>query len=63
MSVAIVGTGANLASLQFALERLGTESTVTLDGERIQVASHVILPGVVRRRLRWRNCARAGSIR
>ena len=46
MSVAIVGTGANLASLQFALERQGAESTVTLDAERIRAASHVILPGV-----------------
>jgi glutamine amidotransferase len=47
VNVAIVdGGGANLASLQFALDRLGAESLVTADRERILQASHVILPGV-----------------
>ena len=45
--VAIIDSGgANLASLQFALERLGATTTVTADSERLRTASHVILPGV-----------------
>ena len=45
--VAIVdGGGANIASLQFALARLGAESVLTVDPAVIQSASHVILPGV-----------------
>jgi imidazole glycerol-phosphate synthase subunit HisH len=45
--IAIVASGgANIASLQFALQRLGTGSTVTADPEQIRAASHVILPGV-----------------
>ena len=47
MSVVIVASGgANIASLQFALERLGAPSEVTADADRIRAASHVILPGV-----------------
>ena len=47
MNVAIVASGgANIASLQFALERLGSASEVTADADRIRAASHVILPGV-----------------
>ncbi|MBT8131913.1 MAG: imidazole glycerol phosphate synthase subunit HisH [Gammaproteobacteria bacterium] len=38
--------GANLASLQFALQRLGCETTVTADPAQIKAASHVLLPGV-----------------
>ena len=38
--------GANLASLQFALQRLGCTATITDDGECIAQASHVLLPGV-----------------
>ena len=66
MSVVIVASGgANIASLQFALERLG----VGVGGrppmpQRIRAASHVILPG--RRAPRptpWRVCASAGSMR
>jgi len=46
-TVAIVdGGGANLASLQFALERLGCASFVTAAADQILDASHVILPGV-----------------
>lgn len=46
-SVAIVdGGGANIASLQFALSRLGVSSTLTHDPSVIRSASHVILPGV-----------------
>lgn len=44
--VIIASGGANIASLQFALERLGEESAVSADPQRIRAASHVILPGV-----------------
>ncbi|MEO8465216.1 MAG: imidazole glycerol phosphate synthase subunit HisH [Gammaproteobacteria bacterium] len=44
--VIIPSCGANLASLQFALERLGANVPCTEDPERIRAASHVILPGV-----------------
>lgn len=44
--VVTIASGANLASLTFALERLGVRSTVTLEPERIRAATHVILPGV-----------------
>jgi glutamine amidotransferase len=47
--VIIDSGGANMASLRFALERLGASAEVTTDPERIRRASHVILPGVVRR--------------
>lgn len=46
-NVAIIDSGgANIASLQFALERLGAESRLTADPSVINSASHVILPGV-----------------
>ena len=45
--VVIVATGgANIASLQYALERLGVRAPVSADAARIRRASHVILPGV-----------------
>ena len=44
--VIVANGGANIASLQFALERLGTASQVSADAGRIRGASHVILPGV-----------------
>ena len=45
--VAIVdGGGANIASLKFALARLGWTGELTVDAECIRSASHVILPGV-----------------
>lgn len=45
--VAIIdGGGANIASLRFALERLGRDSVLTSDPAVIRAASHVILPGV-----------------
>jgi glutamine amidotransferase len=45
--VVIIGScGSNLASLGFALERLGVDAPVTTDPERVRAASHVILPGV-----------------
>ncbi len=46
-TVAIVdGTGSNIASLRFALERLGSDSVLTTDADVIRRATHVILPGV-----------------
>jgi len=45
--VAIIdGGGANIASLQFALERLGATSMLTTDADVIRSAERVILPGV-----------------
>ena len=44
--VIINSGGANLASLQFALSRLGVDAPVTTDAEAIRNASHVLLPGV-----------------
>lgn len=45
--VAIIdGGGANLASLQFALKRIGAKSILTTEPATITSASHVILPGV-----------------
>src|SRR5471030_2882037 len=38
--------GANLASLKFALERLGAAARVTRDAAEIATAARVILPGV-----------------
>ncbi len=45
--IVIVATGgANIASLQFALQRLEVDSVVSADAAEIRAASHVILPGV-----------------
>lgn len=38
--------GANIASLRYAIERLGVPSTLTTDKQIIRDATHVILPGV-----------------
>jgi glutamine amidotransferase len=38
--------GANLASLQFAFERLGARTEVSTDGSAIASADRVVLPGV-----------------
>ncbi len=47
MSVAIIDSGgANILSLQAALGRLGTDSFVTTDADRIRRAPRVLLPGV-----------------
>lgn len=45
-AVIVDSGGANLASLRYALERLGTDAEVTVDARRIEGASHVLLPGV-----------------
>jgi imidazole glycerol-phosphate synthase subunit HisH len=45
--VVVIGScGSNLASLGFALKRLGVDAPVTEDPDRVRRASHVILPGV-----------------
>ena len=44
--VIIENGGANLASLRFALERLGCTPELTADAGVIRAATHVILPGV-----------------
>ncbi|HKU13128.1 MAG TPA: imidazole glycerol phosphate synthase subunit HisH [Steroidobacteraceae bacterium] len=38
--------GANIASLRFAIERLGVDARVTTDAQAVRDATHVILPGV-----------------
>ena len=46
-SVAIIDSGgANIASLQFALQRLGYDASLTVDADVIREADRVILPGV-----------------
>lgn len=46
-TLAIIDSGgANIASLRFAVERLGATSTLTTDPAVVRAASHVILPGV-----------------
>jgi glutamine amidotransferase len=45
-TVIIDSGGANLASLQFAFERLGEPAEVTSNPARIRAAARVILPGV-----------------
>jgi glutamine amidotransferase len=59
--VAIIDNGgANVASLAFALERLGVEATLTRDPESLAAATHVILPGVGAARDAMQRLERAG---
>ena len=44
--VIIDNGGGNVASVRYALDRLGVEATLSRDPERVRAASHVILPGV-----------------
>lgn len=47
MRLAIIDSGgANIASLRYAIERLGVPSNLTTDAQVIRNATHVILPGV-----------------
>lgn len=46
MIAIIAACGTNIASVNFALQRLGYEATLTNDITIIKRASHVILPGV-----------------
>lgn len=46
-SIAIINSGgANIASLKFALQRLGHAAVLTTDAKEIKAATRVILPGV-----------------
>jgi glutamine amidotransferase len=45
-AVIIDSGGANLASLQFALERLGARASISADARAIAAAPRVVLPGV-----------------
>ncbi len=47
--VLVDGGGANFASVQAAFERLGAESCISSDRGRIAEATHLVLPGTVRR--------------
>ena len=38
--------GANIASLRYAIDRLGIDSQITTDAQTLREATHVILPGV-----------------
>ena len=56
--IAIIDSGgANIASVRFALERLGVDGVLTADPAVIAGAERVILPGSVRRPPRWRSCS------
>lgn len=44
--VVIENGGGNVASVRYALDRLGVAAELTHDAERIRRATHVILPGV-----------------
>lgn len=44
--VIVASGGANIASLQYALERLGSRPRLSADAVEIRGATHVILPGV-----------------
>lgn len=46
MIAIIDGCGTNIASVLFALERLGKQSLLTANASKIKSASHIILPGV-----------------
>jgi len=44
--VIIDSGGANIASLRYAIDRLGVTSELTTDPKKVRAATHVILPGV-----------------
>lgn len=58
----IASGGANLASLCFALNRLGYDAPVTEKASAIRAASHVILPGVGAARDAMERLAEAGLV-
>lgn len=59
--VAIIDSGgANIASLRFALNRLGVDATLTADANTIRNASHAILPGVGAAAAAMQRLARTG---
>lgn len=59
-AVIIDSGGANLASLQYAFERLGARTHVSCDPETIRSAARVILPGVGAAADAMRRLARSG---
>ena len=59
-AVIIASGGANLASLRFALERLGVEPADQRGSARDSRATHVILPGVGAAQDAMRRLAAAG---
>ena len=61
--IAIIDSGgANIASVQFALQRLGAESVLTRDIDQIQSAERVLLPGVGAAPVAMQSLREAGSI-
>lgn len=60
-SLAVIDNGGgNVASVRFALERLGVSAVLTADAERVAGAERVILPGVGAAREAMRRLAAAG---
>ena len=62
MNVVVTGVGHNLASMRFALSRLGVEAVFTDDPTMIQRAERVILPGVGTARNAMVSLERAGLV-
>ena len=62
MIVIIDSGGANIASVQFALERLGAESVLTKDVKIIRSADKVLLPGVGAAPIAMQNLTEYGLI-
>ena len=61
--IAIIDSGgANIASVRFALERLGVDSVLTADPAVISAAERVILPGVGAAPVAMEQLARAGLV-
>ena len=61
--IAIIDSGgANIASVRFALERLGVDSVLTADPAVISAAERVILPGVAAAPVAMAQLARAGLV-
>ena len=61
--IAIIDSGgANIASVRFALERLGVDSVLTADPEVISAAERVILPGVGAAPVAMAQLRRAGLV-
>ena len=61
--IAIIDSGgANIASVRFALERLGFDSVLTADPAVISAAERVILPGVGAAPVAMEQLARAGLV-
>ena len=62
MIVIIDSGGANIASVQFALERLGAKSVLTKDVKMIRSADKVLLPGVGAAPIAMQNLTEYGLI-